>query len=137
MPILSNRSKSKLSTVDLRLQKVLKAVIDVYDFTVLDGYRSEEMQNKAYKSGKSRVKYPNSKHNTFPSKAIDIAPWPIPPNWGNDSWKDMVKFYEMAAIVLYEAAKQGVSVRWGGDWDGDGDYKDNKFDDLVHFEIGE
>jgi hypothetical protein len=28
-----------------------------------------------------------------------------------------------------------VRVRWGGDWDGDFETKDNKFDDLVHFEI--
>ena len=29
----------------------------------------------------------------------------------------------------------GVNIRWGGDWDSDGDINDNKFDDLVHVEI--
>ena len=28
-----------------------------------------------------------------------------------------------------------VNVRWGGDWDSDGETKDNRFDDLVHVEI--
>ena len=26
-------------------------------------------------------------------------------------------------------------IRWGGDWDSDGEIKDNNFDDLVHIEI--
>ena len=29
----------------------------------------------------------------------------------------------------------GVEIRWGGDWDSDTQVKDNKFDDLVHFEL--
>jgi len=29
----------------------------------------------------------------------------------------------------------GLKIRWGGDWDMDTQTKDNKFDDLVHFEL--
>jgi peptidoglycan L-alanyl-D-glutamate endopeptidase CwlK len=29
----------------------------------------------------------------------------------------------------------GIKIRWGGDWDSDGDINDNRFDDLVHVEI--
>jgi len=29
----------------------------------------------------------------------------------------------------------GMKIRWGGDWDMDTQTKDNKFDDLVHFEL--
>jgi len=28
-----------------------------------------------------------------------------------------------------------MKIRWGGDWDMDTQTKDNKFDDLVHFEL--
>ena len=28
-----------------------------------------------------------------------------------------------------------LKIRWGGDWDMDTQTKDNKFDDLVHFEL--
>jgi len=28
-----------------------------------------------------------------------------------------------------------VNIRWGGDWDSDGEVADNSFDDLVHVEI--
>ena len=53
----------------------------------------------------------------------------------DSAWKERAKFYELAAIVKYEAKKLNVNVRWGGDWDGDGDYTDQTFDDLVHFEF--
>ena len=33
------------------------------------------------------------------------------------------------------AKSMGITLRWGGDWDMDTQVKDNKFDDLVHFEI--
>ena len=28
-----------------------------------------------------------------------------------------------------------VTLRWGGDWDGDRDFKDQRFIDLPHFEL--
>ncbi len=40
-----------------------------------------------------------------------------------------------AGLVRGIAVSWGVKIRWGGDWDMDGDLKDNSFDDLVHFEI--
>jgi hypothetical protein len=33
------------------------------------------------------------------------------------------------------AHEMGVKIRWGGDWDSDGEIKDNSFDDLVHVEL--
>jgi len=33
------------------------------------------------------------------------------------------------------AHQMGVKVIWGGDWNGDGETKDNNFDDLVHIEL--
>ena len=28
-----------------------------------------------------------------------------------------------------------INLRWGGDWDQDTEVKDNRFDDLGHFEL--
>ena len=39
--------------------------------------------------------------------------------------------------VLGIASQMGLNIRWGGDWNQDTKTKDNKFDDLVHFEIKE
>jgi hypothetical protein len=42
----------------------------------------------------------------------------------------------MAGRVMQEADNQKVPVRWGGNWDRDNEVvTDQKFDDLVHFEI--
>ena len=27
------------------------------------------------------------------------------------------------------------AVRWGGDWDGDGDWRDERFLDMPHYEL--
>jgi len=132
----SNKSSERLNTCDSRLIDIFNEVIKYYDNTILEGHRDRDTQNHAYDMGHSKVEFPNSKHNRYPSAAVDAAPWPIPENWG-EAWKDRVKFYELAAIVKFVAASKGIKIRWGGDWDSDGDYWDNSFDDLVHFEIDE
>ena len=135
MPNFGTKSRELRNECDVRLQNILNEVIEFYDCTILTGHRTREIQNNKFDSGESKVKWPNSKHNFNPSKAVDVAPWPIPTNWGEDDWKDRVKFYELKAIICFVAAKQGTKIRWGGDWDSDYDYKDNSFDDLVHFEV--
>ena len=135
MPKFSQTSAGRLFTCDRRIQKLFNEVIKHTDCSILEGYRGQITQDKYFQEGRSKVKWPNGKHNKRPSEAIDAAPYPIPENWGADHWKDKVKFYEFAAIVRYEAARKGIKIRWGGDWDGDGDYRDQTFDDLVHFEV--
>ena len=136
MPRYSEASKSRLAECDKRWGKILNKVIKYYDCTILTGHRNKKDQDAAYNAipQRSKLQWPNSKHNTKPSLAVDVAPYPIPYEWGED-WRDRVKFYELKAIIFYVASKQGVKVRFGGDWDMDNDYKDNKFNDLVHFEI--
>jgi len=135
MPSFGGKSRRLLDTCDTRWENILNEVVKYYDCTVLTGHRDKETQNAKYDERSSEVKWPNSKHNSMPSMAVDVAPWPIPTNWGDKEWKDRVKFYELKAIIFFVAAKQGVNIRFGGDWDRDYDYTDNKFDDLVHFEI--
>jgi hypothetical protein len=94
----------------------------------LEGYRGEQSQNKAFTEGRSKLKFPNSKHNSLPSNAIDIAPFPI-------DWKNRERFCYLAGIVKGIAHSKGIKIRWGGDWDNDGETTDNKFDDLPHFEL--
>ncbi len=33
------------------------------------------------------------------------------------------------------ASQMGTPLRWGGDWDGDTELRDQKFVDLPHFEV--
>lgn len=128
MPKFSKKSLEKLSQCDERLQLVLNEAIKYYDFTILEGHRGKELQNMYYEQGKSKLKYPKSKHNSFPSIAVDIAPYPI-------DWNDRERFYFMAGVVKGIANSMGIKLRWGGDWDQDHDFKDQTFFDLPHFEI--
>jgi hypothetical protein len=128
MPSFSEKSKIKLQSCDKELQRLFNKVVECYDCTILDGYRGEERQNELFSQGRSKVKFPNSKHNKYPSKAIDVAPYPV-------DWNDLRRFYHFAGYVRGVAENLGIRIRWGGDWDGDFEIKDNNFNDLPHFEL--
>ena len=130
MPEFSPRSKAKLAQCDARLQRVFEEVVKHFDCTVLEGRRTEQRQNELFRTGKSKVQYPNSKHNATVSLAADVAPYPI-------DWNDTKRFYLFGGFVLGIARSQGVILRWGGDWDGDFQWNDQSFHDLPHFEIKE
>lgn len=101
------------------------------DITVIQGHRSEKEQNEAYKAGKSKLKYPKSKHNSDPSRAVDIAPWV----GGQIPWENEKYFYFMAGIVFTVSEDLGINIRWGGNWNSNENFDDQSFDDLVHFEL--
>ena len=44
---------------------------------------------------------------------------------------------EATRHLLRVAAGLDIEIRWGGDWDGDNEFTDQSFDDLVHFETRE
>jgi hypothetical protein len=125
-----HRSTSRLNTTNVKLQNICNVAIKIYDFSVVEGYRSNKRQDKLFKEGRSQLKGGQSKHNRFPSDAIDIAPYPI-------DWNDRERFYYLAGIMKAIAHQQGVKIRWGGDWDSDNDFNDNNFDDLPHFELAD
>ena len=128
MPRFSSYSLERLSTCDIRLQDLFLRVVENFDCKVTCGHRTEEAQNKAYSEGRSKVEWPNSKHNGTPSQAVDIAPYPI-------NYSDTRRFCYFAGFVLGTAQAMGIKIRWGGDWDQDTEVLDNKFNDLMHFEL--
>ena len=121
-------SRERLATCDERLQKVFNEVIKYVDCSIIEGHRSGERQNKLYEEGKTKVKYPHGRHNANPSRAVDVVPYPIDRD-------DRERFHLFAGFVLGIAQSMEINIRWGGDWDSDGEIKDNGFDDLVHIEI--
>ena len=118
------RSRERLKGVDTRLVNVLNELIKIMDVTVIEGLRSAERQEELLAKGATKVKY--SKH--MEGKAVDIAPYPI-------DWKDRDRFHYMGGMIRGIAQQLNIPVRWGGDWDSDGETRDNRFDDLVHVEI--
>ena len=118
------RSRERMKGIDSRLINVLNELIKMMDVTIIEGLRSAERQEELLAQGATKVKY--SKH--MEGKAVDIAPYPI-------DWKDRDRFYYMGGMVRGIAKQLGINIRFGGDWDSDGETKDNQFDDLVHIEI--
>ncbi len=118
------RSKERLKGVKPELVNVLNELVKIMDVTIIEGLRTEERQKELVASGASKTKY--SKH--LEGKAVDLAPYPI-------DWKDRDRFHYMGGMIRGIAKQLNVNVRWGGDWDGDGETKDNGFDDLVHVEL--
>lgn len=106
------------------------AVIEERNCTIIEGARSQEDQDRYFNEGKSKLRWPQGKHCKRPSQAVDVAPFKD----GKISWggADCIDFGQ---FVVAKAKELGIMLRWGGDWDGDGDRSDQTFDDLVHFEL--
>ena len=128
MPRYSKTSKKRLATCDKRLQDLFNEVIKHVDCKILEGNRSKERQNKLYDEGRTKVRYPDGRHNCNPSRAVDVSPYPV-------DWKDRERQTLFAGFVLGTARSMGINLRWGGDWDQDFQVMDNRFDDFPHFEI--
>jgi len=132
MPKFSLKSQDRLNTCHPLLQELFREVVKDDDCSIFEGHRNRRRQNEFFRQGKSRVKWPDGKHNVMPSMAVDAGPWlekkGIP-------WDKPKQFYFFAGKVRAKARELGIQVRWGGDWDGDGDVTDQQFNDLPHWEL--
>jgi peptidoglycan L-alanyl-D-glutamate endopeptidase CwlK len=134
MPKFSQASFSKLSTCHQDLQVLFYEVIKYFDCTIIEGYRNQEDQEKAFAAGNTKLHWPNGKHNRQPSMALDAAPYPV-------DWKNEKRMYWFAGYVmgiaqkLNSEGKMTHALRYGGDWDSDKNINNENFKDLVHFEL--
>ena len=130
MPKFGKTSLKKLATCDKRLQEVFNEVIKTVDCSVLEGHRDKDRQNMLYKEGKTKLTFPKGRHNSSPSNAVDVVPYPV-------DWGDRERFHLFAGFVLGIAKGMDINLRWGGDWNRNWQVDDNKFDDFPHFELKE
>jgi len=131
----SKASTDKLATCDYRLRSIMFRAIQVsdIDFGIAEGNRSIERQKELFAIGKSKIDGINqlSKHNHSPSLAVDIYGYVN----GKMDYSVPVMCY-LAGIIMTCASELGYTLRWGGNWDRDGEIlTDQSFDDLPHFEI--
>lgn len=132
------RSQKNLSSCHELLQRVACRAIGygVIDFSVIEGHRAIDRQQQLFAEGKSKIDgvTKRGKHNEQPSEAVDLLPYPHEIN-GVNVWADRQRFCVLAGLMYAAAAENGVAIRWGGDWDCDGNNADSNFNDLPHFEI--
>lgn len=130
MPYYNEISKKRLKECHMDLQVIFFEVIKHFDCSILKGHRGKEEQNNLFLEKKTQLKWPDSHHNSVPSNAVDVAPYPI-------DWDDRERFTLFAGMVLGIAAMMKIDILWGGDWDDDTKVDDNRFDDLPHFQRGQ
>lgn len=144
MPVFGKDSLFQFRTLHPRLQSLLSKVVARYDCKITEGHRGEEAQNRAFREGKSKLRFPNGNHNAYPSRAADVYPFPVAlggPLVDKDgkiiqaNLQALLRFHHFAGYVQGVAAEAEIEIRWGGDWDSDFDFTDERFRDLVHFEL--
>lgn len=137
------RSVSRLETCHPALQEIADEALarSPYDITIIHGLRGKEAQNTLYASNASTKMWPNSRHNKSNddviidphaySDALDFAPWV------NNTiyWNDTHIFAVIAGCFFAAASAVGYKIRWGGDWDMDGQSTDQRLMDWGHIEL--
>jgi peptidoglycan L-alanyl-D-glutamate endopeptidase CwlK len=120
-------SLTNLSQAHFILQKLADKALEIskQDLKIICAYRNEADQNKAFAEGTSKLKWPKSKHNCYPSEAIDIVPLPL--DWENiDAFEVMVQTFEEAWELLDEDITKGWIMQVGADF---------SFRDYPHIQI--
>ena len=136
MPAFSKTSRERLETCHPDLVRLFERVIQTWDCTILCGHRGREEQERLFRENKTKARWGQSLHNSLPSHAVDVWPYPI-------AWLDGDRARVFAGYVLGVAQEMGIPLRWGGDW-----YHElrvvpsekrrrHTFDDLPHFELTE
>ena len=133
----SEKSMRRLATCDSRLQILFHKVIKKYDCTILEGHRSSERQMSLFRQGRVQsgvewmiidprhvVTYKDgyankSNHNYNPSKAVDVAPFPI-------DWDDIKRFNRFIDYVATVAQELNIEIINGGIF---------SIKDYVHYEL--
>lgn len=125
----SQRSINNLKDVDTRLIMLCKAVLEEFDFTVIEGHRSLEKQMEYFKKGTSRIDgvTKKGKHNHLPSLAVDCIPYKKGHNPFDGSKESDIMFNKMAEVFKQKAKELNIKIVWGGDW--------KTLVDKPHFEL--
>lgn len=115
-------SRERLEQCDVRLQALCNKMLErsEFDMTITCGHRNKEDQEKAFDEGKSKAHFGQSKHNSYPSKAVDICPYPI--RWD----KNDIRWHKMVALAYDTARLLGIHIRCGAFF---------SFEDYPHIEL--
>uniref|UniRef100_UPI0040477202 M15 family metallopeptidase n=1 Tax=Roseivirga sp. TaxID=1964215 RepID=UPI0040477202 len=146
-------SKQRSEGVHPYLLLCCERVMLCFDITVMwrGGVRTDAQQAELYAIGRTTEldrkpvttkdgiikKSKHQKQTDGFAHAIDISPFPLQLD---DSLKAKARYYQLNGHMqqawqqLKDEGKVIGRLRWGGDWDGDNDYKDQSFDDIPHFE---
>ena len=142
MPKFGRASRERLATCHPLLRELMNEVVISVDCTILEGHRDQARQDALFSQGRSKVRWPDGRHNAMPSLAVDAAPyfadpphirWPDPKS--SQYARELGQWYMFIGYVRRTAEEMGIAIRCGADWDGDGETTDQSFHDLPHIEL--
>jgi peptidoglycan L-alanyl-D-glutamate endopeptidase CwlK len=132
------RSLRNMEGVHPKLVRVLNLAIkeSKVDFMVIEGVRSLARQKQLYAQGRTvpgKVVTWTLNSNHFKKAdgfghAVDILPAPY-------DWKDTAPFNEVAGAMFAAAKELDINIRWGADWDRDGNPRERGETDSPHWEL--
>jgi peptidoglycan L-alanyl-D-glutamate endopeptidase CwlK len=147
MPQFGTASLDRLAQADPRIQELFKEVVKYADCTVLCSFRGKQEQDAAFAAGNSKLRFPQSKHNSMPSQAVDVMPWHTDkphvrwPDLSGFTPKQMAQIYNYASIAHFAgitrgiALERGIPIRWGGDFNRNYLMEDKDSWDLPHYQL--
>ena len=119
-----NRSKEVLATCHPEIQLLLNRVIQKMDFSVIEGIRTTETQQKYYADGKSqldginKLSWHQDRFGDGLSRAVDIVAF----SDGRQQWNDERLYRKLAKYMFGEWQHLAVNgtithrLEWGGMW---------------------
>jgi len=127
----SQTSLNRLNTCHNDLITICKKAILIspVDISIVCGHRDKKAQARAFRDGFSKLRWPQSNHNQWPSRAVDLAPY----RDGEIRWSNIEGLHLIAGLILGIADTLNIKIRWGGAWKGVLNPPD-AFNDLYHFE---
>jgi peptidoglycan L-alanyl-D-glutamate endopeptidase CwlK len=134
-------SRNKIASCHADLQLILFTAISIsdVDFGVSEGNRSIELQKKYFDQGKSKIDgvTKKGKHNYSPSLAADIYAFVNGrASYDKETLSYLAGLLHAVAELLFMHGKITHHLRWGGNWDMDGEILlDQSFDDRPHIEL--
>ena len=139
MPTFGPTSRKHLATCHGDIQIIMSKVILIVDCSILEGHRSNTLQQEYFDRGLSQKGPGESKHNSTPSMAWHVMPYfKTKPHIDWTHWNSM---YYLAGVIVATAERLQLVgqishvVRSGLDWDRDGDVREKQWNDGAHFEL--
>lgn len=144
----SAQSQARLKGVHPKLVAVVNEALKIMnewdaagavscDIMVLEGVRTPQRQKELYAQGRTKpgkvVTWTLNSNHFINSKtgfghAVDLVPYPV-------DWNDLKKFDLISRAMFTAADRLNTPIRWGADWDRDGNIRERGESDSPHFEL--
>lgn len=108
---------------------IIRTPID-FGVAYMGGLRTAEEQKVLFDQGYSKCDGYTLKSYHQSGNAIDLNVFV-----GGKTVENKEMLCVIAGVIFSCASELGIKLRWGLDWDQDGDVRDNTFNDMYHFEL--